>query len=309
MKKYLALVLSALALIACNHDDPNPPTKQTTKGSITGFVTDKKSGAVIKDVTVKASGNEFLTGDDGSYEINDIDTGEVTFSAIKTGYASYSGKVAVTDRQSTSQNIILAPIVETNYKSCLGILNAGENTGDGFYSIDADGDGPLESFDVYCNMSIEGGGWTLFANHKDGMTTVTTVDRVTLTENGTMQNARWQTLRDNINTGMLFIDENNLVSMISNAKIKNGNCRTIGETNNLTELTIYPHSLWHNENSGCSATGGDYTLAILAGDDYAYYAIAGASIFQGSDQKFDIWPYISQVSSEVEQNELQYYLK
>ena len=41
-------------------------------------------------------------------------------------------------------------------------LNAGYNT-DGIYTIDPDGDGGQDPFDCYCNMTIDGGGWTLVA--------------------------------------------------------------------------------------------------------------------------------------------------
>ena len=44
--------------------------------------------------------------------------------------------------------------------SCKAILEAGLSTGDGTYVIDPDGDGPIESFQVECDMTTDGGGWT-----------------------------------------------------------------------------------------------------------------------------------------------------
>ena len=48
-----------------------------------------------------------------------------------------------------------------NAASCLDLLQRGLSTGDGVYTIDPDGEAGEAPFEVVCDMTADGGGWTL----------------------------------------------------------------------------------------------------------------------------------------------------
>ncbi len=50
--------------------------------------------------------------------------------------------------------------VQASFTSCLATLQGNGSTGDGLYMIDPDGEGGAAAFQVYCDMTSDGGGYT-----------------------------------------------------------------------------------------------------------------------------------------------------
>ena len=176
----------------------------------------------------------------------------------------------------------------------------------GRYWIDPDGEGGVDPFEVWCEMSVEGGGWTLFAYHADQTSIAVAAPVLPSGSYGVVGDASWVALRDAFTDGMMFIDEDGDVSRISRQKIWTGNCTSLSEIASLVpgHTGASPDgTLWRQENSGCGNGGTDYSLIVLR-DASAY----GACVYQYSNVKFDLWPYGGNVSYGA-QNDLEYYLR
>ena len=70
--------------------------------------------------------------------------------------------------------------------SCLAIKQSEPMSASGVYQIDPDGVGPVAPFNVYCDMTTDGGGWTLVLK-ADGTKATFTYDAALWTNNATYQ--------------------------------------------------------------------------------------------------------------------------
>jgi hypothetical protein len=78
----------------------------------------------------------------------------------------------------------------------LEYLNAG-NTADGIYSIDPDGPGPDTAYDCYCDMTTDGGGWTLVASSRGAIDdrAISYHTQLTTLSPTTLNNGIWDGMR------------------------------------------------------------------------------------------------------------------
>ncbi|MDI5832788.1 fibrinogen-like YCDxxxxGGGW domain-containing protein [Shewanella xiamenensis] len=197
---------------------------------------------------------------------------------------------------------------DTLIRNCNDILIQNPGSSDGYYTIDPDtSDTGVEAFEVYCDMTTSGGGWTLFASHKDGSSTNGFTTPVIPSHVGVLSDEQWKALRDTMRTGILVKDDKSKIALVSKEKMDPTNPLNIATPWSIDSLKIKNQTMdiWVSKNP----SNNRHSLIRFAGSAYPYYSYAGAALYNEGVVKFDIWPYSSDTGAYNEHNSLDLYLK
>lgn len=152
MKRFILLLLISLGLITFNQSCKEPPV-EAEPGAINGFVKDKDSGEPIENVEVLLVPVEKIvtTKTDGYFEFKDLEVGDYSLAASKTGYKDYidENTVSVKSLEIISRDVVMERLqvslvlvddegdemselnfgnLNTDVKRSFNILNNGEAT-------------------------------------------------------------------------------------------------------------------------------------------------------------------------------------
>ena len=206
----------------------------------------------------------FISGSK-SIEIGDASEYNEFFDACIGDYDSFVGykEKTVSGGDGGSQGNI-------NKVSCATILESDSQAASGIYTIDPDGEeGAIQSFDAYCDMEFDGGGWTLVASIKDE--TRKSGQSVMLDTNQYLANEKYLALIDSASEGVRFEvpDTEDVLVMIDD--LGGHSCHNLSMHSIGGLLYRNNYISWaHHENSGCDGSGNDYSFLRWIGGQHLH---------------------------------------
>lgn len=105
MKRFLLPLIAALCLCACSADKEEPELKGSLVGSVSDMTTGEPVSAV--SVTINPGGKQTVTGTDGNYSFQGLNSGEYSVEVAKDGYKSNSGTVTITSGEIAQKHMLI----------------------------------------------------------------------------------------------------------------------------------------------------------------------------------------------------------
>ncbi len=148
------------ALAVCGDGFIQDGVEDCDDGGESGACDADCSSVLCGDGVVNMSAGE--TCDDGNMDDTDACVGVCVAAVCGDGFVWADNEVC--DDGNDIENDACSSMCVPPAGSCKDILAAVPDAENGLYVIDPDGEGPGAAIEVFCDMSTDGGGWTLILN-------------------------------------------------------------------------------------------------------------------------------------------------
>jgi len=104
----IVVILAAALIYYATIPPPAPPPPPPGPATITGKVTDAKTGAPVAGATVTLDGLKYITGPDGTYSFS-VKVGKYTVTVSMTGYETKTASVDASEEKTYTVNVSIPP--------------------------------------------------------------------------------------------------------------------------------------------------------------------------------------------------------